>query len=94
MSSAPKYKRDDYVALCRSKTIPDHYMLFLNCVFQINDCIKDEDSYNYVLSIVEGASDEEINKMKVVIPERYLSLLKKTQIYGKLYISVGKLYEY
>lgn len=58
MSSAPKYKRDDYVALCRSKTIPDHYMLFLNCVFQINDCIKDEDSYNYVLSIVEGASDK------------------------------------
>ena len=80
MSSAPKYKRDDYVALCRSKTIPDHYMLFLNCVFQIKDYIKDENSYNYVLSIVEGASDEKISRMKVVIPECYLSLLKKTQI--------------
>lgn len=80
MSVAPLFKKDDYVAISRKLSVPDRYNGWKNCVFQVENYIEDEDSRNYVLSIVEGALNEETSKMKVVIPECYLSLLKKTQI--------------
>lgn len=80
MLAAPFFKKDDYVAIPRNLSVPNRYNSLKNYVFQVESYIEDEDGFNYVLSIVEGALDEEISKMKVVIPEYYLSLLKKTQI--------------
>lgn len=80
MSAAPKFKKNDYVALSRYKTLPERYLSMLNCVFKVENYIEDEENYSYVLSIVEGAVNDEVGSMKVVIPEQYLSLLTKAQI--------------
>ena len=79
MSAAPFFKKGDYVAISHKLSVPNRYNNLKNYVFQVESYIEDEDNYNYVLSIVEGALNKEISKMKVVIPECYLSLLNKTQ---------------
>lgn len=78
--SAAKYKKGNYVALFRNRPIPERYASFYNCVFCIDDCIKEDDNYNYVLSVIEGALNEEVNGLRIVIPEIYLALLNKVQI--------------
>lgn len=78
--STAKYKKGDYVALCRDRPVPERYTSFHNCVFRVDDCIKADDNYNYVLSVIEGALNEEVNKLRIVIPEIYLALLNKVQI--------------
>lgn len=75
-----KYKKGDYVAFCRDRPVPERYTSFYHCVFQIDDCIKEEENYNYVLIIIEGALNEEVNKIRIVVPEIYLVLLNKVQI--------------